>query len=82
MQCSLDWGSEATSYERTKRLQFPQKFEIPDCISSYQLLKRHLDSWSWKFLYQFPVLCATLVDVLLIFVCYNISAFLVFLHLF
>jgi hypothetical protein len=53
MQCSLNRGSEASSYERPKRLQLPQKFEIPGCISSYQLLKRHSDSWGWKFLHQF-----------------------------
>jgi len=26
MQFNLDWGSETSSYERTKRLHFPQKF--------------------------------------------------------
>jgi len=46
MQCSLDRGSEASSYERAKRLQFPEDFEIPGCIIGYQLLKRHSDSWS------------------------------------
>ena len=73
MQCSLDWGSEASSYERAKRLQFPQKFEIPGCVSSNQLLQRHSDSRSWKVLRQFLAVhtTCTLVGALLIVMCYD-----------